>query len=159
MTAADVRYHGRGYRRSVALAFGLAFGAYLLGGAPFAPATASERVARLAFCGLIAAAGLWWALRPGVSWNAQGVTLFYALRRKHVAWGDVTGVDWVARGSMGKALMLTITSGQALRVPTVLWVGGTDWWARLWESHLLRPPSGGGGQTDAKTALTAKGAA
>src|SRR5271168_469627 len=52
MGAAGVRYHGRGYRRTVALHLGVAVVVYLLVGRPFSSASAGQGVWRLAVCGV-----------------------------------------------------------------------------------------------------------
>jgi len=51
--------------------------------------------------------------------------------------------------------VLCTRSDQGIRVPTVMKVDGTDWWARLWESNLLRSRTGTGGEIDAMAALEA----
>jgi len=115
-----------------------------------------DAVLRLALFGVVViGAGLWLALWPGLAWDEQGVTLIYALRRRRVKWVDLARLEWRRRGSMGKCLVLCTRSDRELRVPTVMKVDGIDWWARLWESNLLRSRTGTCGEIDAMAALEA----
>jgi hypothetical protein len=151
-----VRYHGRGYRRTVVFFLGAVVVAYALLGRPWVGVSVGDAVLRLALFGVVVlGGGLWLALWPGLEWDEQGVTLIYALRRRHVRWVDLARLEWRRRGSMGKCLVLCTRSDQGIRVPTVMKVDGTDWWARLWESNLLRSRTGTGGEIDAMAALEA----
>jgi len=155
MPHGPVRSHGRGYRRTVAVLAGLAVVVYLLVGRPWMGVGTQEAVLRLvAFALVVGGGSLWFALWPGLTWDARGVTLIYAFRRRRVSWPDLAGVEWRPRGSMGKCLMLHTVSGKDLRVPTVMKVDGTDWWARLWESNLLRDGTRSDDAPDAMSALT-----
>jgi len=148
-------YHGRGYRRTVLLLQGAVIVVYLLVGRPWVGVSGEEAVLRLAVFGVVVGGGgLWLAMRPGLRWDEAGVTLVGALRRRRVRWIDLTRLEWRPRGSMGKCLMLQLRSGNELRVPTVMKVDGTDWWARLWESNLLRDGTKGDDVPDAMQALT-----
>lgn len=150
---ANVKYHGRGYRRTVVLIQIIILAVFLLGG-PGAGVSTEEAALRLAgFFVVVGGGGAWFALRPGLMWDEQGVTLVYALRRKRIRWADLAQLQWRARGSMGKALVLCTETGKSTRVPTIMRVDGTDWWARVWESNLLRSSAGPALELDAMTAL------
>jgi hypothetical protein len=156
VSGTGVRYHGRGYRRTVVFFLSTVVVVYVLLGRPWVGVSVGDAVLRLAlFSVVVIGGGLWLALWPGLAWDEQGVTLIYALRRKHVKWVDLARLEWRRRGSMGKCLVLFTRSDQEMRVPTVMKVDGTDWWARLWESNLLRLRSGTGAEIDAMAALEA----
>lgn len=150
---ANVKYHGRGYRRTVVLIQIIILVVFVLGH-PWAGVSTQEAALRLAgFVVVVGGGGAWFALWPGLMWDEQGVTLVYALRRKRIRWEEVTQVVWRPRGSMGKALVLCTETGKSTRVPTIMRVDGTDWWARVWESNLLRSSVDPAQELDAMTAL------
>jgi hypothetical protein len=148
-----MKYHGRGYRRTVVVCQVIVGAVYLLG-RPWVGVSTEEAALRLAvFILIVGVGGAWLALWPGLRWDEQGVTLVYALRHKRVSWADLTQMEWRPRGSMGKCLVLHTKSERAIRVPTIMKVEGTDWWARLWESNLLRSRARPTEELDARAAL------
>jgi len=150
---ANVKYHGRGYRRTVVLIQIIILAVFMLG-RPWAGVSTEEAVLRLAgFVVVVGGGGAWFALWPGLVWDEQGITLVYALRRKRIRWADLAELEWTARGAMGKALVLRTDTGKSTRVPTIMRVDGTDWWARVWESNVLRSSAGSPLELDAMTAL------
>ncbi len=131
------RVHGRGYRRTAFTIQALLAGIYLAL-RPWSGTSGETFALRLLFLALIiGAGGFWLALRPSVVWDDEAITLTSALRTRRIPWRELAGSEWVRSGSMGLRLVLITTSGRRHRVPTVMRVIGTDWWARFWQSEPL----------------------
>ena len=131
------RVHGRGYRRTVFTFQAVLAGVYLAS-QPWSGVSGGTFALRLLFLALIiGAGGFWLALRPSVAWDDEAITLTSALRIRRIPWRELAGSEWVRSGSMGLRLVVITTSGGRYRVPSVMRVTGTDWWARFWQSEPL----------------------